>query len=145
MVTFEVREAGVRKGFMVTDILTGRKGILAWVGSSEPKIGKYSVNIKELEEVGVNAINVALNDADIIVVDEVGPMELLSSKFRDIVKTLINVHKPVIGVVHYRFKDLLFKDVKGISSVEIFEVSVDNRESLAGKVVDVLLPKTNLT
>lgn len=139
MVTFEVREGGVRKGFMVTDILTGKKGVLAWVGGSGPKIGKYTVNLKDLEEIGVNAIKLALADADIVVVDEVGPMELFSDNFRSITKALIKADKPVIGVVHYKVKDPLIESIKKNPDVKVFEVSVENREFLPKKVLDILL------
>ncbi|RLG92544.1 MAG: hypothetical protein DRO36_01175 [Candidatus Hecatellales archaeon] len=140
MLTFEVRKEGKRIGFEVIDVLTGKKGFLATLQGSGPKLGKYVVNLKDLVEVGVEAIRRALREADVVVVDEVGPMELFSNEFRETVKTALDNIKPLLGTVHYRARDTLIDSIKKNPNVKIFEVTFKNRDNLPEKLVRLLLP-----
>ncbi|MDH5362118.1 MAG: nucleoside triphosphatase, partial [Aigarchaeota archaeon] len=79
MSTAEIRADGVRIGFKVTDLSSGKSGVLAHVGrSTGPHVGKYRVNPKDLEEIGVKAIMNALRRMEVVAIDEVAPMELCS-------------------------------------------------------------------
>jgi Predicted nucleotide kinase len=80
MISRDVREGGVRVGFEIMDFSTGQRGWLAHVNQpTGPKISKYRVNLTDLEAIGVSSILDAIRNADIIIVDEIGPMELFSA------------------------------------------------------------------
>ncbi|MDX1814048.1 MAG: NTPase, partial [Candidatus Bathyarchaeia archaeon] len=98
----EVREAGVRVGFEIVDLSTGARGWLAHVDQSTgPKIGKYRVNMTDLEVIGVGAVLDAAKRADILAVDEIGPMELSSTAFNNALVKAVESNKPLFGTVHY--------------------------------------------
>ncbi|MEM2795263.1 MAG: NTPase, partial [Thermofilaceae archaeon] len=97
----EIRESGVRTGFVVVDLSTGEEAYLARVGKGLPRIGKYVVLVGELERVGVKAIIKALEISDVIVIDEIGPMKLYSPLFRKAVVKALNSSKPVIATIHF--------------------------------------------
>ena len=112
MITREVREGGKRIGFQIIDVGTGKVGWLARIDVSDgPRVGKYGVNLKDLEGVGVKALLEAMEKADLVVCDEIGPMELKSAAFRQVVSKLVNCDKPVLGTVHYRLAGNLPKEV----------------------------------
>jgi len=92
--TEEIREKGKRKGFKVCP-LYGKESIFADVNYESPfKVGKYGVNIKNFENTGVEAIRRAIGTSKIIVVDEIGKMELFSEKFkRELIKALDSKQK----------------------------------------------------
>jgi len=141
MVSFEVRESGVRVGFRVKDISTGLEGWLAHVSfTSGPRIGRYRVSIEEFESVGVKAILDALNDdsIEVVVVDEIGPMELLSRRFRDTIYRLLDSNKNILGTIHYRCEDPLARRIRSMSGVEVLEVTFDNRNKLPSALYDRL-------
>jgi nucleoside-triphosphatase len=86
MVTRDVRTSGTRVGFEITDLSSGNRGWLASVHERRgPHVGKYRVNIDDLNELGVKAVLNACEKLDVVIVDEVGPMELFSEKFREAV------------------------------------------------------------
>ena len=61
MTTQEIRKCGVRVGFSVTDLATGREGILAHLHQrTGPRIGRYRVNLRDLEQIGIEAIRHAI-------------------------------------------------------------------------------------
>jgi len=141
MVSREVREGGVRVGFELIDLATGRRGWLAHVRQPRgPKLGRYRVNIEDLEGVGVEAILRAVDEADLVVIDEVGPMELFSERFVEAVRLALESGKPVLGTIHWRARGPLLDEIRRSPSVRIMTVSPSNRERLPALVAGELRP-----
>jgi len=140
MISSELRAKGVRVGFEITNILTGEKGILAHINQREgPQVSKYRVNLRDLVEVGVSAIEEAIDKADLVVIDEVGPMELYSNEFKGAVKKAIESSKPLLGTIHYKAADTLIDFIKSRNDTKIFEVTFENRAWLGKNLSDKLL------
>ena len=140
MISREVREGGVRVGFEIMDFSTGQRGWLAHVNQSTgPQVGKYRVNLTDLNAIGASSIISAVTNADIIMVDEIGPMELFSQAFREAVVQAIESNKPMLGTTHFRFKNPLINTIKAREDAEILTVTYKNRESLHNLVVDKIV------
>lgn len=140
MLTSDIHERGRRIGFSVEDISTGEKGILAHVQLQEsgPKVGKYTVNLTDLDAIGAHSINNALTRSEprIIIVDEIGPMELKSRRFIEAVEKAMKSDKHLIVSVHQRSAHELVRHIK--STFEILEVVEENRDELAAVIMDKL-------
>lgn len=135
MLSLEVRENGVRIGFEIIDLYNQKRGWLAQVNQAiGPQIGKYHVNLKDLEIIGVRAILNAVGTCDIVAIDEIGPMELLSQEFRNATTVALKSNKLIIAVVHWKANDKLITDVKSRMDTEIFEVTCENRDEIAEKI-----------
>ncbi len=140
MLTADIRERGVRAGFSIEDISTGKRGILAHIHQrGTTKVGRYTVNLADLDSIGADAILNAVAHADIIVIDEIGPMELRSKRFIEAVERAIASDKPMLVSVHFASHHKLVKRVK--REFEIIEVTVANRTELAPALVDKLRNK----
>ena len=140
MTSREVLKGGFRVGFEVEDYVSGEKGWLAHSHLSVgPRIGKYRVNLQDLDLIGVTAILRAFKDADIVLIDEIGPMELLSENFRDAVIKVVNGAKPMFGTVHYRTQDQLVTRLKARKDSEIVVVTVENRTQLPTNILTKFL------
>jgi len=141
MITYEIREGGRRVGFKVIDVSIGREGTLARVGlSGRFRIGRYTVNLNDLEDVGVRAIRRALSDADVVVIDEIGPMELFSDEFKRAVEDAFNSEKPVIATIHIRADRYpLCRRIKRLSGVKVYVTSYSNRNALPRIIFDELM------
>ncbi|MEM0118062.1 MAG: NTPase [Conexivisphaerales archaeon] len=131
----EMREDKVRTGFVMTDLLTGFQKELASVHGQGPRMGRYRVNLKNLADFGAPALESAIQNADIIVIDEVGPMELVSPEFRRAVKQVMECSKPALIVIHLRMRDPLIEEIKGRGDSLIFEVTPENRNELASAIL----------
>ena len=95
MTSQEIRERGVRTGFEIRDYASGRSGWLAHTRQPVgPKIGKYRVNLNDLNTVGVTAILDGLKNADVVLIDEIGPMELCSEAFIEAVEKAVGSERP---------------------------------------------------
>jgi nucleoside-triphosphatase len=131
MTTGDLRSQSSRVGFEIRDLLSGQCGTLAHVNQRiGPSIGKYRVNSEDLDQIGAEAILSAVKQADLILVDEVGPMELTSLRFKDAVKSALECGKPVLGTVHRNAQDALVKRIKESAHIEVIEVNNQNRQAL---------------
>jgi nucleoside-triphosphatase len=135
--TEEIRTGGIRQGFRIVT-LDGQEGILAHVGISSPyQISKYRVDTAALERVGVSALRRAVQEFDLIVIDEIGKMELISPQFREGVTRAINSDKKVLGTIMFNphpFAD----EIKRHPEVEILLVTKANHIEVMGKVLNWL-------
>ncbi len=108
--TEEIREKDERRGFQLV-ALDGRKVTLSHIDFKSPyRVGKYGVNIEGLEEVGVAALLGAQSNCDLMVVDEIGKMEMLSLKFRSAIEDLITANRRVLGTIllhHHTWSDII--------------------------------------
>ena len=131
MVCREVREGGIRVGFEIRDLSTGQRGWLAHVNQpTGPTIGKYHVNLTDIDVISASSILDALKNADILAVDEIGPMELSSTAFSNALVKAVESSKPMLGTIHYGLRNSLVNSIKTREDAEIFKVTYKNRENL---------------
>jgi nucleoside-triphosphatase len=131
MVSREARKSGVRVGFEVLDIVNGKQGWLSHINqNSGPQVGKYRVNLQDLDDIGVQAILEATQKSQMIVIDEIGPMELYSEKFKHAVNAAFESGKPVLAIVHAKASDPLIALIKQREDAEVFTVTGANRDEL---------------
>ncbi len=137
MFSREVREGNARVGFEVVNVSSAKVGWLAHVNQKTgPQVGKYRVNLADLEQIGVQAILDAVQDSDVVAIDEIGPMELFSQQFRKAARAALESSKLVVAVVHQKAQDEVVLEAKGRQDAEVFEVDVENRENLPAIIVD---------
>jgi nucleoside-triphosphatase len=60
------------------------------------------VDIEGLEEIGVGTFQEAALNSDIVVIDEIGKMEIFSNKFKAAVLEIIGSGKKVMGAVVFK-------------------------------------------
>ncbi len=97
--TEEIRSQGVRQGFRLVT-LDGDTAILAHIGIHSPyRVSRYGVDIDSLDQVGVSALRRAAQHCDLVVVDEIGKMELFSTSFREAVSQIIDSGKRLLGTI----------------------------------------------
>ena len=135
----EVRRGRERTGFLLEDILTGEEGTLASVDGDGPRIGKYRVCLRDLEEVGAGAVVRAVREAEVVVIDEVGPMELLSEPFAGAVEAALDSDRAMLVVVHAKSSHPLAERIRG--ELRLFIVTEENRDRLPEEVVSALAPQ----
>src|SRR5207245_6973163 len=125
MRTSEVRKGDERIGFKITDLSSGAEGWLARIGDSVcPRIGKYSVDSEDLEEIGVGALKgAAERSADLVLVDEIGLMEMTSSVFKETLAKLLSAGRNVSATVNYGLPQSEIERSAGLSEAVCLEIS----------------------
>ncbi len=144
--TREIREHGTRMGFTIEAISSGeecqqdtyiiQKAVLAHVKSkSSFRLGRYGVNVSAMEEVGIAALREGLRKAGILIIDEIGRMEMYSQQFQKEVIKVLDWPVSVLGVIQ-KYSTPFLNTIRERKDVNIIEVTYDNREILPGKLFD---------
>ncbi len=139
MITEPIMKSNRRVGFYVMDWISKKKDILAHVDhESKTVVGRYKVNIEVLENIGVKAIEDADENCDIIIIDEVGRMEVESERFVEVVKRVLEEDKPLILTLHKKSRNPLLQDIRRRDDVRILEVTPINRNLLPYKIIKLM-------
>ncbi|ACX52076.1 protein of unknown function DUF265 [Ammonifex degensii KC4] len=135
--TEERREGGRRVGF-VAITLKGKKAILAHIDFPSPlKVGRYRVNPKGLDE-ALEELEEALTEGGkILLVDEIGKMELLIPRFREVIEKVLSSPWPVVATVPARPIPYA-EEVKKRPGFTLIEVNRANRDLLPSKLLALL-------
>jgi nucleoside-triphosphatase len=126
----EIREKGERTGFNIVTLSGERRAMASKTFKSSQRVGKYGVDVEAIDATAVAAIGDAIKNKDVIVIDEIGKMELFSKNFRDMVMKALDSDKPVVGVImesHNEFADR----IKDRDDVSLIEVTIENRDEVA--------------
>lgn len=136
--TEEIREGMRRVGFRIVT-LDGQIATLAHVHSQSPyRVGRYGVEVGELNRIGVAAIHKAIAEREVVVVDEIGKMELFSVAFRDAVLAALASPKMVLGTITQAAHPWA-SALRQRPEVELVTVTPANRDALPEKVLASLL------
>jgi nucleoside-triphosphatase len=119
--TEEMRDRGARVGFKLVT-LDGKEAVFAHVDFKAPeRVGKYGLDLSALEAVGVEALCAAVHAGQLVVIDEIGPMEIRSAIFRDVVNEAFETRVPILATITVRsfpFTDAL-KKRPDVSVIEV--------------------------
>ncbi len=132
IITPEIRFGRRRIGFKVIDVLTGDEMILASVSLRGPKIGRYFVNVRGFDEF-LKAHRTSWVGSELVVIDEIGKMELLSETFRRYVLNLIDSEKPFVGTAPYYRLPFLDEILKR-KDIEVMWIKKEFAEAVASGI-----------
>ena len=133
--TEEIRERGLRLGFRIVT-LDGKEDVFAHVDfKTQERLGKYGLDLSPLETIGIEAVRKAVRARELTVIDEIGPMEIRSAIFREVVNEALNSGAPLLGTITAR--PFPFTDaIKKRRDVTLIEIRGDNREQLVSELLD---------
>jgi nucleoside-triphosphatase len=95
--TREIREEGRRVGFEI-ETFAGERGLLAHVDmKGPPSVGRYGVDLEEFERLALPAVETSIG---VVLIDELGKMELASERFAEAVRALFDGPAPIVATVH---------------------------------------------
>jgi nucleoside-triphosphatase len=139
--TEEVREKGQRVGFSLIT-LDGKRSLLAHLKTKSPyRVGRYGVDIDTFEAIGVESTRKAISTNDIIIIDEIGRMELFSRKFREVVLQALKTGR-VLATIKRGRGDFIDK-IKSRKDVRVLKVNLENRETLSSKLTKIVIDLEN--
>lgn len=134
----EIREDGERAGFRIVDAASLEGSVMAHVDYDGPGVGKYGVDVEAVDELCGKAFRRA-GERDVVVVDEVAPMEVVSKEFREGVRYALDSETPVLAAVHYSSTRGFVGEVKDRDDAEVHEVTGESRDELPEKLVEMVL------
>ena len=133
--TEELREGSRRVGFAV-ESMDGVRETLAHVDlPGPPRVGRYGVDLEAFERVALPALGAPAGG--VVLIDELGKMELASERFRGAVERLFDRPEPLaatVQVARHPFTDALRRR----RDVEVIRLTAANRDALPGQLAERL-------
>ncbi len=135
--TTEIKVGESRVGFSV-QTLFGMEGVLAHREfRSKYRVGGYGVAVTGFEKIVSRELERCLRGKSLIIIDEIGKMELFSRRFQELVLNCLDAPNPVLGTIMHGYHPYVEK-VKAREDVKIFEVTRQNRNQLVDLLVKEL-------
>ena len=132
--TSEIRCRGSRLGFELQGLNGGRR-ILANVEiDSQHRVGKYGVDKDGFEEY-LATLNLLNPDVELMVIDEIGKMELFSNRFRNLVCDALSADKQLLATIPLKGNDFI-REIKQRLDIHLLEVTHANRDRLPEAMVE---------
>jgi nucleoside-triphosphatase len=132
--TEEIRQGRRRVGFAV-ESMSGERAVLAHVDLPGPlRVSRYGVDLETFERVALPTVTIP---SGVLVIDELGKMELASERFRRAVEELLHRDVSMVATVHvhrHPFTDPLKR------RLEVVPVTTANRNELPEVVAERLTP-----
>lgn len=133
-----ILEKKKRIGFRIVT-LDGRFGTLAHVKyPGQVRVGKYRVNVHDLESIAVTSIEKAIIEKKPIIVDEIGKIEIVSTEFKRIINIALNTKQTLLGTISL-FNNAYLSWIRKREDVMFVELTKDNRKILQVMVLDLLI------
>ncbi len=131
--TAEIRSKGKRMGFELRG-LNGERRTLAHVDlKSRHRVGRYGVDTGGFE-VFLEKLDLLHPDVTLVVIDEIGKMELFSKRFQLLVHKLLDSDIRLLATVALHGKGFI-QAIKRRPDVHLFEVTRDNRIDLFYRIL----------
>jgi nucleoside-triphosphatase len=135
--THEIRERGRRVGFEI-EAIGGSRATLAHVDlPGPPRVGKYGVDLEAFEKIALPALGRPPRDG-VVLIDELGKMELASAPFCDAVRQLLEGPVTLVATVH-AFRHPFTDALKQRDDVERVQITRSNRDRLPEELADRLV------
>ncbi len=139
MRTKAIIEDGERVGYACIDIETGESGVMAHREiDSRNRILGYGIDPSEVDRVGVPAIQNAVGNCEILVIDEVGKFSVESEGFVAAVRGALDYDMPTLLTLHKKSRHPLLQDIRRRDDGRILEVTPVNRALLPYKILKLI-------
>ena len=126
--TSEVKTKGRRVGFELQSF-GDESRLLAHTTIDGPhRVGKYGVDTKGFNEF-LLGLDIQTSNARLIVIDEIGKMELFSRPFKDLIQNILKSDKQLLATVSLKGGGLI-REIKQMPDIHMFEVTRRNRDHL---------------
>lgn len=130
--TEEIRSAGQRLGFRL-ETFDGRSLVLARIDLRSPhRVGRYGVDVNALDSLAESALSV-VEPADVYLVDEIGKMECLSTRFVKAMTMLLDSDRLLVASVAMHGGGLI-EEVKQRADVELWRLRREDRDELPARI-----------
>ncbi len=127
--TEEIRDGRERRGFTVKTF-GGKDCVLAHTDiQGVPRVGRYGVDVTSFENTALPELEAAVGKREIIVIDEIGKMEMFSNRFKNLVLQALDGPAPVLAVISESGNGFI-DGIKKRKDVKLFTLSRQVRDAL---------------
>jgi nucleoside-triphosphatase len=127
--TEEIRGELDRIGFDCVSI-DGKRTRIADVNlHSNIRVGRYGIDIEAFENFAFQAIDISSWSGKVTIIDEIGPIQLQSTKFKQEISSVLTSSHCVIGTIFYdKHPDI--DEIKKTPGIRMYHMTKENRDTI---------------
>ncbi|MEW6686273.1 MAG: nucleoside-triphosphatase [Candidatus Edwardsbacteria bacterium] len=134
--TEEIREKGKRVGFLLRT-MNDKETMFAHIDFKSPfRVSKYGVDVVGFEKIAMSELKKGIERGSIIVIDEIGKMELFSRSFKEAVLSSLSTGR-VLGTISFKGDDFIQK-VKERKDIKLYLLTPDRYEEIKEEIIHFL-------
>ena len=134
--TAEIRCTGSRLGSELQGLNGGRRTLGHVEIDSLHRVGRYKVDKDGFEEF-LKILDLLNPNVELIVIDEIGKMELFSNRFQSLVRDALNADKQMLATIALKGNDFI-REIRQRQDIHLFEVTHANRNRLPEVILERL-------
>ncbi|MFX1425723.1 MAG: nucleoside-triphosphatase [Promethearchaeota archaeon] len=138
--TPEVRKGKHRIGFDIEDISTKERKKLARINqsNSDYRLGKYSVSMIGLQWIISKMEDIRFTKEDLLIIDEIGKMELFSKKFQDFILYVFSSDLTIVATVGLKIKHPIKDHLLRMPDVNLFTLDHKNFQNIFQEIISLI-------
>ena len=144
--TNPIREDGEITGFNLKDFTTGEEELSAsvlWdvkpkIPGMNPESRPLGIRLDAVNRIATSSVEKAIEESDLILVDEVGKLVSESKEFSAVLKEALKCGKPMLITMHKRSRNPLLQSIRKRDDLRTLEVTPINSAILPSKAVNIL-------
>jgi nucleoside-triphosphatase len=135
--TPEIRKGNHRIGFDIEEIRTSNREKLARINKfdSDYRLGKYCVYINGLEKIISNLERYHSKEDNLLILDEIGKMEMFSKKFQSYIKRVFNSNQSIVATIGLSLKHPLKDYLLKLPGITLFNINHKNFHKTLQKIL----------
>lgn len=141
--TEEILKNGTRVGFKAISLPEQRETVLAHVnGMSRYRVGKYKIDIPAFEALFTEVFEGVLKGLEetVVLIDEIGKMELFSQKFEQAIIELLASQRTIVATIKSGWKERWMSHIRD-KDADHFELRRDNFDQIFLSILTLIKPK----
>ena len=144
--THPIEENGELIGYNLKDYVTGEEELSASVRwdvkpkmpGRTPESTPLGIRLDAVNRIATASVAKAIEEADLILVDEVGKLVSESKEFSVVLKEALKCGKPMLITMHKRSRNPLLQSIRKRDDLRTLEVTPINKAILPSKAVNIL-------
>jgi nucleoside-triphosphatase len=144
--THPIEEEGEIVGYNLKDFITQEEELSAsvrWdvkpkVPGRNPESTPLGIRLDSVNRIATASVQKAIEESDLILVDEVGKLVSESKEFSAVLKEALKCGKPMLITMHKRSRNPLLQSIRKRDDLRTLEVTPINSAILPSKAVNIL-------
>ena len=124
VLTRDIKNHGKRIGIEIHNISTGINYEIANINrKTGPRLQKFRINLENIDNYLIKELNDSSLNADLIIIDMIGPMELFSIEFCELIKKLLKQEKKILCAIQTKYNHPIIKEIKELESSKLYDLN----------------------
>ena len=135
ILTRDIKNYGKRTGIEIQNISTGMNYEIANINrKTGPRLQKFRINLENIDNYAIKELQDSSVNTDLIIIDMIGPMELFSIKFCELIRELVKQDKRILCVIQTKYNHPIIKEIKKLKNLSLHDLNEKHKDEVIDSI-----------